>query len=287
MAFKYSFNTWCYSSFPVWVPSYPLEETAKRIARAGYDAIEIGCAAPHAFPAHLSPARRRELKKIISGEGLAVSSLLPAPGGGPGNNPSSVLPEERVAAIAHYKEVVDLAHDLGADRVLYVAGWRSYGVKLADALGWTLEAIIEIGKHAAAKGVTMCIEPTSANSNLIDTAGHALKLQDDSGLDNVKVMFDTFHALYRNEVSSDYVYEMAPHLAHVHFADIDRKPPGEGVIDFVGVMQALKDIDFKGYVTMEIGFAARNVEPDRYARSAITYLKGVEAGLKGVETGLR
>ena len=38
---------------------------------------------------------------------------------------------------------------------------------------------------------------------------------------------------------------------------------------------------------MEIGFAARNVEPDRYARSAITYLKGVEAGLKGVETGLR
>ena len=47
MAFKYSFNTWCYSSFPVWVPSYPLEEAARRIARAGYDASEIGCAAPH------------------------------------------------------------------------------------------------------------------------------------------------------------------------------------------------------------------------------------------------
>ena len=79
MAFKYSFNTWCYSSFPVWVPSYPLEETAKRIARAGYDAMEIGCAAPHAFPAHLSPARRRELKKIISSEGLAVSSFCRRP----------------------------------------------------------------------------------------------------------------------------------------------------------------------------------------------------------------
>ena len=39
------------------------------------------------------------------------------------------------------------------------------------------------------------------------------------------------------------------------------KPPGEGVIDFVGVMQALKDIDFKGYVTMEIGFAARMSSP--------------------------
>ena len=52
------------------------------------------------------------------------------------------------------------------------------------------------------------------------------------------------------------------------------------MIDFVGVMQALKDIDFNGYVTMEIGFATRRVEPDRYARSAITYLKGVEASLR-------
>src|SRR3569833_2215945 len=103
MVFKYSFNTWCYSSFPVWVPSYSLEETAKRIARAGYDGIEIGCAEPHAYPAHLSAERRKELRKIIEGEGLGVSSLLPAPGGGPGNNPASLLPEERDAAIAHYK----------------------------------------------------------------------------------------------------------------------------------------------------------------------------------------
>jgi fructoselysine 3-epimerase len=280
MAFKYSFNTWCYSSFPVWVPSYSIEEAARRIARAGYDALEIGCAAPIAWPAHLSKTRRAEMTKMINGEGLAVSSLLPAPGGGPGNNPTSILPEERAATIAHYKEVVDLAHDLGSERVLYIAGWRQFGVPTSDTMDWCLHALVEIAKHAAQKGVTICVEPTSADSNLIETIGQAMKLRDDSGLPNVKVMFDTYHALYRNEVSSDYVYEMAPHLAHVHFADIDRKPPGEGVVDWVGVMQALKDIDFKGYLTMEIGFAARRVEPDRYARSALNYLKGVEAQLR-------
>jgi protein FrlC len=280
MTFKYSFNTWCYSSFPVWVPSYSLEEAARRIARAGYDGIEIGCAAPHAWPAHLSKTRRAELRKIIDGEGLAVSSLLPAPGGGPGNNPASILPEERAATIAHYKEVIDLAHDLGAERVLYIAGWRSHGVSAKEAWGWTLNALIAIATHAATQGVTICIEPTSADSNLIDTAGQALMLLEQTGQPNVKLMFDTYHALYRNEVSSDYVHEMAPHLAHVHFADIDRRPPGEGIVDWVGVMQALKDIDFKGYLTMEIGFAARRVEPDRFARSAIEYLKGVEARLR-------
>ena len=48
---KLSFNTWVYSSFPIWVPAYPLEETIRRIARIGYDGIEIAAAAPHAYPA--------------------------------------------------------------------------------------------------------------------------------------------------------------------------------------------------------------------------------------------
>jgi protein FrlC len=280
MPFKYSFNTWCYSSFPVWVPSYSLEEAARRIRAAGYDGIEIGCAAPHAWPAHLSSNRRSELKGLFHDLGLTVSSLLPAPGGGPGNNPSSLLPEERASTIAHYKDVVDLAADLGSTRVLYIAGWRSFGVSREDAYSWSLEALVAIAKHAVERGVTICIEPTSADSNLIDTASDALRLREQAALENVKVMFDTYHALYRNEVSSDYVHEMAPHLAHVHFADIDRLPPGEGVVDWVGVMQSLKDTRFEGFLTMEIGFAARRVEPDRYVRSAITYLKSIEEKLR-------
>src|SRR5579872_1564737 len=95
MPFKYSFNTWCYSSFPVWVPSYSLEDAVKRIARIGYDGIEIGCAAPHAWPAYLSSEQRRELRRLMEGEGLPAVSLLPAPGGGPGFNAASPLPEER------------------------------------------------------------------------------------------------------------------------------------------------------------------------------------------------
>lgn len=279
MAFKYAFNTWAYSSFPVWVPSYPLDEAIRRIAAIGYDGIEIGCAAPHAWPAHLSAARRRELRGLLQTEGLEVASLLPAPGGGPGNNPASPLPEERAATIAHYKEVVDLAHDLGSTRVLYIAGWRVFGTSQADAWGWTLDALTQIAQHAAGRGVTIVIEPTSADSNLIDTGGHALQLREQSGQANVKVMFDTYHVLHRAEVSADYAREMAPHLGHVHFADIDRLPPGEGIVDWYGVLQALREVGFDGFLTMEIGFSTRRADPDRYARSALTYLKKVEAEL--------
>lgn len=274
--FKYAFNTWCYSSFPVWVPSYPLDETIKRIARAGYDGIEIGCAAPHAWPAHLDRQRRADIRSLLADHNLDAVSLLPAPGGGPGNNVTSPMREERVATIAHYKEVIDLAHDLGAGKVLYIAGWRVFGTPHQQAWDWTLAALRELGPYAADRSITLCIENTAADSNLIDTAGQALMLRDEVGLDNVQLMFDTYHALYRNEVSSDQVYEIGRHLKHVHFADAGRAPPGEGVVDWVGVLQALKDVDFDGYCTMEIGFARRDAEPDRYARNAIRYLKSIE-----------
>ena len=218
-------------------------------------------------------------KSLIQDEGLAAVSLLPAPGGGPGNNPCSPLVEEREATIAHYKEVVDLAHDLGASRVLFIAGWRVFGTSREEAWDWSRTALTAVARHAAGRGITIVLEPTSADSNLVDTAGEALQLRAEAGLPNVKVMFDTYHALYRNDVSSDYVYEMAPHLAHVHFADTDRLPPGEGAVDWPGVLQALKDIAFDGYLTMEIGFSTRKAEPDRYARSALAYLKATEAAL--------
>jgi protein FrlC len=197
MPFKYAFNTWAYSSFPVWVPSYTLDEAIRRIARIGYDGIEIGCAAPHAWPAHLSAGRRQELRRLMESEGLTPVSLLPAPGGGPGNNPSSPLPEERAATIAHYKEVIDLAHDLGTARVLYIAGWRVFGTPQDEAWAWSLEALGQIARHAESRGVQIAIEPTSADSNLIQTAGDALKLREQCGLANVKVMFDTYTLLTR------------------------------------------------------------------------------------------
>lgn len=276
---KYAFNTWAYSSFPVWVPSYPLDETIRRLAAIGYDGIEIGCAAPHAWPAYLSPERRRKLRSLMEDQNLTPVSLLPAPGGGPGVNTASCLPEERAFAIQHYKDVVDLASDLGAGIVLYVAGWFSFGTTRADAWNWSLEALRQFGAHARDRGITIAIEPTSTDSNLIETADDALELMRQSELPNVKVMFDTYHALYRNEVSSDYVRQMGKDLAHVHFADTDREAPGDGAVDWAGVLLALKDVDFQGHCTMEIGFHKRSTDPDGIARRALAYVKELEKSL--------
>lgn len=276
---KYAFNSWAYSSFPSWLPSYPLEETIRRLARIGYDGIEIGCAAPHAWPAYLGADRRRELRQLMEGEGLPAVSLLPAPGGGPGHNPASPLKEEREATILHYCDVVDLAADFGAQLVLYIAGWQVYGSTRQDCLAWTQDALTRIAKHAADQGIVIAIEPTAADSNLIDTPHQALELMRAVGAPNVKTMFDTYHALYRDDVSADHVRILGKDLAHIHLADTDRGAPGDGTVDWLGVLQAVKDIGFAGYLTMETGFHARAVEPDAYARRGLAYIKALETQL--------
>jgi protein FrlC len=266
-----------YGSFPCWLPSYPLEEVINRLSAIGYDGIEIGCAAPHAWPAYVSSAKRKALRSLLIERNLAPVSLLPAPGGGPGNNPASPNAEERKATVEHYKEIIDLGHDLGAGLVLYIGGWQIFGVTRAEAWKWSLESLQSIAAHANQAGITIAAEPTPADSNLIETADDALELMHASGRDNVKVMFDTYHALYRSEVSADYVRVMGKNLVHVHAADANRMPPGDGVVDWHSLLKVLVEENFGGYITMEIGFNSRSVEPDKFAQRAISFLKQVEA----------
>lgn len=270
---KLSFNTWVYSSFPVWVPAYPLEETIKRIARIGYDGIEIGAAAPHAYPDYLDKERRREIKKILEDNNLELSSMLPAPGGGPGHNVASPLPEERRTAIEQYKKVGELCSELGGNTLLYVAGWQIYGTERQQAWGWSRDALSEIAETVEGYGVTVAVEPTPTDSNLIEDCDDAITLMREVDRPNVKLMFDTIHAMYRNEVPTDYVYRMGKDLHHVHLSDMDRLPPGADRGDFVGLVEALKEIGYEGYLAMEIGFNRRDVEPDQVARQAYEYVK--------------
>ena len=225
---KLSFNTWAYSSFPVWVPAYTLEETIRRIAGIGYDGIEIGAAAPHAYPAHLSKERRREIKKVLDDNGIAVSSMLPAPGGGPGFNVASPLAEERQEAVDQYKKVIELCSDLGGPTVMYIAGWQIYGTPRIQAWNWSREALSEIAKTAADFGVVVVVEPTPTDSNLIESCDDAIELMEQVASKSVGLMFDTQHAYYRNEVPTDYVYRMGKNLRHIHLSEFGRLPPGAG-----------------------------------------------------------
>lgn len=270
---KISYNTWAYSSFFVWVPSYTLDETIKRIAKLGYDGIEIGAAAPHAYPPHLGADRRAQVRDLLQEHNIALSSMLPAPSGGPGNNPASPYIEERRATVEHYKELAELTAYWGGKTLIYLPGWIIYGTSRRQAWEWSREVLTEIADSISHTGVTLVIEPTSHDTNLCVGADDAIELMQDVNRENVKLMFDTFHVNWSHEVNTDYVYKMGADLKHIHISDNDRLPPGQGVVDFPAVIDAMIDIKFDGYLTMETGFHRRGIEPDQDAREGIEYLR--------------
>ena len=274
---KYAFNTWAYSSFPAWLPAYTLDEAIRRLAGIGYDGVEIGCAAPHAWPAYLSAERRRELRGLLDSSALEVVSLLATPGGGPGFNPASPYVEERNATVKYYQEVTDLASELGARKVIYIAGWQIFGTTRQEAWSRSRDCLDRIAAYAGQKDITIVVEPTAAATNLIETADDAIELMRSVEHGNVKLMFDTLHALYRNEIPADYARAMGKDLVHIHVSDKNRVLPGEGQVDWVGLLHVLRESDFDGFITMEVGLDARSADPDRIARTALAYLKDVES----------
>ena len=271
---KLAFNTWVYCSFPAWLPAYPIEYVIKNLAKIGYDGIELGCASPVAYPPYMTKEDRNKVVKLLKENNIAISSVLPAPGGGCGNNVASPIEAERRQAVQSYKDCIDLAYDLGAKICLYVAGWVIWGVDQDQAWEWSKECLIEIAKYAKAKGLWIAIEPTPSDSNLIETADDALKLMRESKMDNVGLMFDSIHAYYRGDIPSDYVDKMGSNLIHVHLSDLNRMAPGT-YNDFKPLVDALKAINYDGYLAMEIGLGGRGLDGNAFARKAYDYMKSI------------
>lgn len=256
-------NTWPYASFPVWTPSYTLEDTIDRVDDAGFDSIEFGAASPHAWPQYMDTERQASIQSRLDASDLTVSSICPALGGGPGPNPASPLEEERQAARDHYLGCVDVAEMFDSEIVIWVGGWRLQEQRYEEAWANQRDVLEDVLAKAAEHDKTVAIEANAADVNLIETPQDQLRLLDELDHPNAAAMMDTAHAAHRGESPVAYVEELGEHLVHLHLADTDRLPPGEGDLSFRAMFDTLDDIGYDGHYTAEI--FGGHLDPDEAA----------------------
>lgn len=269
---KLAFHSWIYSSLASWLPSYPLDRVIRTVAALGYEGIEIGAASPHAFPDYLDSADRTRIRGWLADAGLELVCMDPAYGGGPGYNTTSALEAERKASLAYNKACLQLAADLGCPRFVWLGGWYSYGTDQEQAWEWCREALRETAAFAADRNVTLMVEPTPADSNLIETVGDARRLIAEVGDPRLRIIVDTYHVLHRKDSLTATLLEAGDLLEHVHIADVERMWPGYAT-DFRPVVQVLQEIGYTGYLSMEIGFNKRTPNPEEYAVQAIDAMR--------------
>lgn len=256
-------NTWLYASFPVWTPSYTLEDAIDHIDDAGFDSIEFGAASPHAWPQYMNDERQASIQERLDASDLTVSSICPALGGGPGPNPASPIEAEREAAREHYMGCLDVAEAFDSDTVIWVGGWRLQGQRFEDAWANQRGILKDVLDAAEESGKTIAIEANAADVNLIETTQQQLRLLEEVDSPNAAAMMDTAHAAHRGESPTAYVEELGDDLAHLHLADTDRLPPGEGDLSFRAMFDKLDDIGYDGHYTAEI--FGGHLDPDEAA----------------------
>jgi protein FrlC len=270
---KIGINTWLYASFPVWTPSYMLEDAIDRIGEVGFDSIEFGAASPHAWPQYMDEEREAAIQNRLEDNELTVSTICPALGGGPGPNPASPLEKEREAAREHYLGCLDVAETFDADTVIWVGGWRLESQRHEDAWDNQREVLEDLLSQAERRGKTVAIEANAADVNLIETTQDQLRLIEEVDSPAAGAMLDTAHALHRGESPTAYVDDLAEYLDHIHLADNDRLPPGNGSLTFEPLFDALDDIDYDGHYTAEI--FGGHLNPDEAAHDTYQNLAGM------------
>ena len=193
----------------------------------------------------------------------------------------SVLPREanlidadrnvRARGLEFLKQCVERTAELGGRLIcgpLYAGlGVMSGRRRTEDEWKWAVEGLQVAAQQARKVDVTLCVEPLNRfETYFLNTLSDAAQLVCDVGESNVLVHFDTFHANIEERHPADSLREVAKMLGHVHVSENDRGIPGTGHNDWRGILSALKEVRYDGWMTIE-SFA--QPEPELAAAAAI------------------
>jgi sugar phosphate isomerase/epimerase len=169
-------------------------------------------------------------------------------------------PARRRKRIDHTLNCIDLASNFGAKTISLQPGGPLIGTDLTrDAASCLFaEGIAEVLPKAKQKNLILAIEPEPGL--FIESAGEYLEFKNRffKNEPNVLMNCDVGHLFCVGDDPADVIRKHAQHVAHVHVEDIGKNrvhqhlTPGKGVIDFPEVFQALDDIDYTGWVTVEL-----------------------------------
>jgi protein FrlC len=266
---KLSVSTFVYLNFP-------LDEAIRRIADLGYDGVEIWGGRPHAYPTDLGAEEILSLRELSTELGIEISGFIPAQFRYPTN---LCIGNERIRqdSVRYIQDGIEMAASLGAPLVSICPGHSLYGQGKEDAWERLKESLHALSGFAAERGIRLAIEPADGyETDLVQTSDDALRLLGEVGLNNVGVVLDTGHVHVLGEDLGEAVRKLGPALFHVHVDDNhgrrdEHLVPGSGTIDFSSFLTALADVEYNGFLTVELGFEY-TLDPDEAVRESMRRL---------------
>jgi len=268
---KFSFSTNAYRA-------YTVEESIQSIASVGYDAVELMCDIPHAYPP-LSKDKIQSIKKTLNETDMEISNLN-------GfmlcaikdfHHPSWIEGDEiqRKKRIDHTKNCLQLARELNVKSVSTEPGGPPTNALRQKDLNLFIDGLNQVLPLAEKTGVKLLIEPEP--ELLIENSKQLLDLLSCVKSKFLGLNFDIGHFFCVGEDPSQLIIDLQDYIDHIHLEDIaitrihKHLIPGHGSINFKKIFNSLEKINYNGFITVELYPYQEN--PQQTALEAITFLK--------------
>ena len=235
----------------------PYLERFARAAGAGFRAVETWWPWPEPVPA---AGEVDAFVRAVDDAGLALAGLNLFAGDLPAGERGIVShPGRRAEFDANLDLVVAIAARTGCPVFNALYGQRRADSDPAADDAVARERLGSAVRRLAEVGGTVLVEPLGRGLNgayPLETARDGVAVVDrvraDTGLDNIGLLFDTFHLTTSGDDLDRAVDSYARLIAHVQIADAPgRGEPGTGMVDVPGVVERLWHNGYRGAVACE------------------------------------
>jgi sugar phosphate isomerase/epimerase len=224
----------------------------QHIARIGFDCVDILTEAMT-----IAPEEKRLVLDTCGKNNLPIVSLpVVATGLIDFNDPVRAFHVQRC------KSFIDLAAEWDAKNILLVLGeyiWQREVIPPAEQWRWAVETCRILGDYADQKNIDIALELEPFRLSLLNSVDSMVRFVDECTHPRVRANIDISHLVLSDTSPTD-LAKLKGKAIHVHISDCDGKvhgdlPPGRGVVKFEPYLQAIKELEINGTISIELEYS--------------------------------
>ncbi|MDY3562967.1 sugar phosphate isomerase/epimerase [Gemmata sp. JC673] len=246
-----------------------------RVAELGYTGLEVAPFTLAPLITEVSAARRAELRRQAEAAGVQIIGLHWLLAKTEGFHLTSSDPAVRKRTGEYLAELAYAAADLGGDILVLGSPFQRNlpdGMSHAQGEEYALDTLRHCLPALERSRVYLCLEPlTPAETNFMTSAAQGVALAKQLAHPFVKLHLDVKAMSAEVAPTPDVIRANRDWMYHFHANDPNKRGPGFGPTDFKPIFQALKDVSYTGWVSVEV--FDYSPDPDTIAQESIRYMR--------------
>lgn len=223
--------------------------------RIGFKNIELWCGASHFWIDSNGHEDCKRLKKKLKSRGLEVVSVT-TPSCAYQYQYASQVKEILDESYHYFSNGIEVAAELGADRVVVNSGWGYDGEETTEMWKRATDNLHRIAEKAAVYDIKCVMESMRDDeTNIVNSIQSAKKMYDAVAHPNLKIMVDTIASGAAGETLDEWFDTFGNDVIHMHFLDGDpylHNVWGDGNTSLENQLATMNRRGFTGYLVQEI-----------------------------------